>query len=115
MKFSRRRFIQAAGAFSLGTTLKATAQAGPIRVGLVTVKTGPLGAITYRVPLATGEIVDPKAWNVKIDEGGRYHTTVITAFNEDQIDPSKYLAAIADEKKRRDKARQERLAASQPK
>ena len=44
MSFSRRRFVQAAGAVSLGTALPARAQAAPIRLGLMTVKTGPLAS-----------------------------------------------------------------------
>src|ERR1041384_6987101 len=44
MRFSRRRFIQAAGATAAARALPLRAQAGPIRVGLVTVKTGPLAS-----------------------------------------------------------------------
>jgi branched-chain amino acid transport system substrate-binding protein len=44
MKFSRRRFVQAVGASALGSSLPLKAQAGAIRVGLVTVKTGPLAS-----------------------------------------------------------------------
>src|SRR5678816_2021480 len=44
MPFTRRRFIQAAGVASLGASLPARAQAGPIRLGLMTVKTGPLAS-----------------------------------------------------------------------
>ena len=44
MSFNRRRFIQAAGLSALGVPFSAGAQAGPIRVGLVTVKTGPLAS-----------------------------------------------------------------------
>jgi branched-chain amino acid transport system substrate-binding protein len=48
MAFSRRRFIQAtgaaAGAQALGFPGFVRAQSGPIRVGLVTVKTGPLAS-----------------------------------------------------------------------
>jgi branched-chain amino acid transport system substrate-binding protein len=44
MSFTRRRFIQATGAAAAAAALPARAQAGPIRVGLVTVKTGPLAS-----------------------------------------------------------------------
>ena len=44
MSFTRRRFIQASGAAAAAAALPARAQAGPIRVGLVTVKTGPLAS-----------------------------------------------------------------------
>jgi branched-chain amino acid transport system substrate-binding protein len=44
MKFSRRRFVQAVGASALGAGLPLRAQAGPIRLGLMTVKTGPLAS-----------------------------------------------------------------------
>ncbi|HEX7605293.1 MAG TPA: ABC transporter substrate-binding protein, partial [Usitatibacter sp.] len=44
MAFDRRRFVQAAGAVALGTALPARAQAEPIRLGLITVKTGPLAS-----------------------------------------------------------------------
>ena len=44
MSFNRRRFVQAAGAVSLGSALPAMAQAAPIRLGLMTVKTGPLAS-----------------------------------------------------------------------
>ena len=44
MNFSRRRFVQAAGAVSLGSTFSVKAQAGPLRLGLMTVKTGPLAS-----------------------------------------------------------------------
>src|SRR3954468_9749114 len=44
MTFSRRRFVQAVGASALGASLPLKAQAGPVRVGLVTVKTGPLAS-----------------------------------------------------------------------
>src|SRR5438270_5981509 len=44
MSFSSRRFIQASGATAAAAALPLRAQAGPIRVGLVTVKTGPLAS-----------------------------------------------------------------------
>jgi len=46
MAFDRRRFIQVsgAGAAALGFPLIARSQSGPIRVGLMTVKTGPLAS-----------------------------------------------------------------------
>ncbi len=44
MSFTRRRFIQATGATAAAAALPVRAQAGPIRVGLVTVKTGPLAS-----------------------------------------------------------------------
>src|SRR5690242_5904659 len=44
MSFTRRRFIQAAGVSALGLPFSVKAQAGPIRIGLVTVKTGPLAS-----------------------------------------------------------------------
>jgi branched-chain amino acid transport system substrate-binding protein len=48
MGYTRRRFMHAAGAAlgasALGVTSSARAQAGPIRIGLVTVKTGPLAS-----------------------------------------------------------------------
>src|SRR3954468_16434583 len=44
MRFTRRRFVQAAGLASLGISLGVKAQAGPIRLGLMTVKTGPLAS-----------------------------------------------------------------------
>src|SRR5258708_3522466 len=44
MHFNRRRFVQAAGAASLASALPARAQAAPMRVGLMTVKTGPLAS-----------------------------------------------------------------------
>ena len=48
MAFTRRRFVQAAGAgvaaSAIGTPFTARAQSEPIRVGLMTVKTGPLAS-----------------------------------------------------------------------
>jgi branched-chain amino acid transport system substrate-binding protein len=45
MSFNRRRFVQAAGAVSLSTALPVRAQSKePIRLGLMTVKTGPLAS-----------------------------------------------------------------------
>jgi branched-chain amino acid transport system substrate-binding protein len=44
MSFTRRRFIQAAGVSALGAPFSLKAQSGPIRIGLVTVKTGPLAS-----------------------------------------------------------------------
>src|SRR5919201_6179963 len=44
MSFTRRRFIQATGATAAAAALPGRAQAGPIRIGLVTVKTGPLAS-----------------------------------------------------------------------
>jgi len=44
MRFTRRRFVQAAAVSSLGMSLGVKAQAGPIRLGLMTVKTGPLAS-----------------------------------------------------------------------
>ncbi len=44
MRFTRRRFVQAAGAAAVGFSLPLRAQAGPIRLGLMTVKTGPLAS-----------------------------------------------------------------------
>jgi branched-chain amino acid transport system substrate-binding protein len=44
MPFTRRRFIQATSAAAAAAALPARAQAGPIRLGLMTVKTGPLAS-----------------------------------------------------------------------
>src|SRR6267142_483569 len=44
MRFTRRRFIQATGAAAAASALPVRAQAGPIRLGLMTVKTGPLAS-----------------------------------------------------------------------
>src|SRR3954465_9191615 len=44
MSFTRRRFIQAGGAAATAAAFPAAAQAEPIRLGLVTVKTGPLAS-----------------------------------------------------------------------
>ena len=44
MSFSRRRFVQALGASTLGIPFQVEAQASPIRLGLMTVKTGPLAS-----------------------------------------------------------------------
>src|SRR6185369_11581817 len=44
MSFTRRRFIKATGAAAAATALPVRAQAGPIRLGLMTVKTGPLAS-----------------------------------------------------------------------
>src|SRR4051812_22563799 len=44
MSFNRRRFVQAAGAVPLLSVLPARAQSAPIRLGLMTVKTGPLAS-----------------------------------------------------------------------
>jgi branched-chain amino acid transport system substrate-binding protein len=44
MSFNRRRFIQATGAASLATAFPVEAQAAPLRLGLMTVKTGPLAS-----------------------------------------------------------------------
>src|SRR5438552_286368 len=44
MRFTRRRFIQATAAAAVAAAVPAPAQAGPIRLGLMTVKTGPLAS-----------------------------------------------------------------------
>src|SRR3954462_3246621 len=44
MPFTRRRFIQPSSVAAAATALPLKAQAGPVRVGLVTVKTGPLAS-----------------------------------------------------------------------
>src|SRR3954464_1403278 len=44
MRFTRRRFVQAAAVSSLGVSLGVKAQAAPIRLGLMTIKTGPLAS-----------------------------------------------------------------------
>jgi len=44
MSFTRRRFIQASGAAAAAAAFPSYSQSGPIRVGLVTVKTGPLAS-----------------------------------------------------------------------
>ena len=44
MSFSRRRFIQATAAGAAAAALPVRAQTGPIRLGLMTVKTGPLAS-----------------------------------------------------------------------
>src|SRR5262252_524512 len=44
MSLNRRRFIQATGALSLSTALPVNAQGAPLRLGLMTVKTGPLAS-----------------------------------------------------------------------
>jgi branched-chain amino acid transport system substrate-binding protein len=44
MTFDRRRFVQATGALGLASAIPTNAQAGTIRLGLMTVKTGPLAS-----------------------------------------------------------------------
>jgi branched-chain amino acid transport system substrate-binding protein len=44
MQFTRRRFVQAIGLASLGASFPVPAQSGTIRLGLMTVKTGPLAS-----------------------------------------------------------------------
>ena len=44
MQFTRRRFIQATGAAAAAAAVPVRAQAAPIRLGLMTVKTGPLAS-----------------------------------------------------------------------
>ena len=44
MRLTRRRFVQAAAVSSLGISLGVRAQAAPMRLGLMTVKTGPLAS-----------------------------------------------------------------------
>src|SRR3954471_12260248 len=44
MQFTRRRFVQATGAVAAASALPSFAQAGPMRLGLMTVKTGPLAS-----------------------------------------------------------------------
>jgi branched-chain amino acid transport system substrate-binding protein len=44
MPFTRRRFVQATGALAAAAAVPLHAQAGPIRLGLMTVKTGPLAS-----------------------------------------------------------------------
>src|SRR5436190_12864400 len=44
MRFTRRRFVQAAALSTVGMSLGVKAQAGPMRLGLMTVKTGPLAS-----------------------------------------------------------------------
>lgn len=44
MSFNRRRFIQATGVAAAASAFPSFAQSGPIRIGLVTVKTGPLAS-----------------------------------------------------------------------
>ncbi|HYR33099.1 MAG TPA: ABC transporter substrate-binding protein [Burkholderiales bacterium] len=44
MRFTRRRFIQATGAAAAAAAVPVRAQAGAIRLGLMTVKTGPLAS-----------------------------------------------------------------------
>src|SRR5438477_10286153 len=44
MKFTRRRFVQATGAAALATAFAVRAQGAPLRLGLMTVKTGPLAS-----------------------------------------------------------------------
>src|SRR5262245_30442162 len=44
MTFNRRRFVQASSGLALASALPVSAQSGPIRLGLMTVKTGPLAS-----------------------------------------------------------------------
>src|SRR3954462_12641019 len=44
MRFTRRRFVQATGAVAAVSALPSFAQQGPLRLGLMTVKTGPLAS-----------------------------------------------------------------------
>src|SRR5438270_7547967 len=44
MRFTRRRFIQAAGSAAAAAALPVRAQGEPMRLGLMTVKTGPLAS-----------------------------------------------------------------------
>src|SRR3954471_4047785 len=44
MRFTRRRFVQATGAVAASTALPSFAQQAPMRLGLMTVKTGPLAS-----------------------------------------------------------------------
>src|SRR5438270_11450 len=48
MRFTRRRFIQAAGSAAAAAALPVRAQGEPMRLGLMTVKTGPLADYAYK-------------------------------------------------------------------
>src|SRR3954471_18499944 len=78
MPFTRRRFIQAAGVSFLGMSLGVKAQAGAMRLGLMTVKTGPLAsggidmerALTQYLKEAKGAIAGRKVELFVGDSGG---------------------------------------------
>src|ERR1041385_8764753 len=55
MSFNRRRFVQAAGAASLAGAFPVRAQAAPMRLGLMTVKTGPLASGGIDMERALGQ------------------------------------------------------------
>jgi branched-chain amino acid transport system substrate-binding protein len=44
MRFNRRRFVQASSGLALASAFPVKAQSGPLRLGLMTVKTGPLAS-----------------------------------------------------------------------
>ena len=89
MRFTRRRFVQAAGAaIGISSTGISFGQTNPIRLGLMTVKTGPLawpGVLAWWIPL-----VAFGAWLVTAAV-----LTIQAAGREPQPTPTDLIARVA--------------------
>jgi hypothetical protein len=64
-------------------------------LSLLTWSTGPLAATEYRTKLVPGEMRVPGAWNVRRRSDGRFSTTTVVLFGDDDIDPSRYQERTA--------------------
>jgi hypothetical protein len=71
-------------------------------LGLLTLKQGPLGGITERLPPEYGTPIVPGSYNVRRLPDGRYAATEAIVFGKDEIDPATYAEAT------------ERFVANQP-
>jgi hypothetical protein len=69
-------------------------------LAFLTAATGPLAESVGRVEIRPGEIEEPHLWRVKRLDDGRYATTEILFFGQEDVDPDGYSDFI-DEGQRR--------------
>jgi hypothetical protein len=61
-------------------------------LGLLTYQTGPLGALTHRIPPRVGDVVAPGSYDVRIRPDGRFAATEVILFGAAEIDPETYAS-----------------------
>jgi hypothetical protein len=70
-------------------------------LSLLTWSTGPLAATEYRTKLVPGDLRVPGAWNVRRRPDGRFSTTTVVLFGDDDIDPNRYHERTAQRRQAR--------------
>jgi hypothetical protein len=61
-------------------------------LGHLTYQTGPLGALTHRIPPQVGDVVAPGSYDVRVRPDGRFAATEVILFGAAEIDPDTYAS-----------------------